>query len=83
MVQKLCAISIGKEKMSHKGADTSQANIKQVLIDKRENIIPCFVTMFANRVSTNLNILVFFRRGLSDSDEDAIVDLEYIIQSVL
>lgn len=82
VVQKLCCIQYNKDK-ALKRVDSDKANIKQVLIDKKEKVMTAFISSLANKLAQNLELLRFFRQGLLQSDEDSIVDFELVIQTII
>lgn len=69
VVQKLCCIQYNKDKVLKNG-DSEKANIKLVLIDKKEKGMAAFISSLTNKLAQNLELLRFFRQGLLQSDEN-------------
>lgn len=65
-----------------RGEDVETSNIKQAIIDKRDQTTIGFVVSLIDNLATKMNIFNYFNAGLS-SEEEYLVDLDIVLISII
>ena len=65
-----------------RGEDVETSNIKQAIIDKRDQTTIGFVVSLIDNLATKMNIFNYFNSGLS-SEEEYLVDLDIVLISII